>query len=74
MALQTYKDIISSEIVKRYFDYCDEMWKINEFNIQEKLKQLNMEDRIEKLPKSSQYYFDISTLIDSKITLYLGET
>ena len=22
-ALQTYKDLISSEIVKRYFDYCD---------------------------------------------------
>lgn len=29
LALQTYKDIITSAVVKRYFEYCDEQWKIN---------------------------------------------
>jgi hypothetical protein len=32
-----------------------------------------MKNRIRKLPKSSQYYFDLSTLIDTKITLFMGD-
>ena len=32
-----------------------------------------MKNRINKLPKSSQYYFDLSTLIDTKITLFMGD-
>lgn len=29
LALQTYKDIVASPTIKRYFEYCDEQWKIN---------------------------------------------
>lgn len=32
-----------------------------------------MENRIEKLPKSSQYYMDLATLIDGRVTLILSE-
>jgi hypothetical protein len=33
-----------------------------------------MKDRIDKLPKSSEYYMDMATLIDAKITLGFGES
>ena len=72
LALQCFNQIFSFGIIKRYFEYCDQLWKINEFNIQEKIQQLNMKNRIYNLPKSSQYYMDISTLTDARITLFMG--
>jgi hypothetical protein len=70
--LQTYNRILCSPTIERYLDYCDQLWKISEFNMVEKLEQLNMHNRIDVLPKSSQYYLDISTLTDARITLCMG--
>jgi hypothetical protein len=33
LALQIYKDIIASQVIRRYLDFCDEQWKINEFRV-----------------------------------------
>lgn len=38
------------------------------------MKQLNMKNRIECLPKSSQFYFDMSTLVDGRVTLFQGDS
>ncbi len=33
-----------------------------------------MKKRIECLPKSSQFYFDMSTLVDGRVTLFQGDS
>lgn len=57
-----FKGLLNDRKVKRYLCWCDENWKIEEYEINKKVEKINMQDKLEELHKNSSFYHDISTL------------
>jgi hypothetical protein len=64
-----FKNILNAPPTQRYLAWCDENWRINEFDIQQKIEKINMEDKLKVLHKNSSFYYDILTLTECKATL-----
>lgn len=62
LANATFKNILNTSAVKRYLTWCDENWKITEYEINKKIEKINMDNKLSVLHKNSSFYHDIATL------------
>jgi hypothetical protein len=65
----TFKNILNSPNIQKYLSWCDENWKINEFEINKKIEKINMDEKLKVLHKNSSFYFDILSLAECRLAL-----
>lgn len=64
-----FKNLLNCAKVLRYLEWCDQNWRIEEYEVNKKIEKINMKDKLETLHKNSSYYHDISTLVECRTTL-----
>lgn len=71
VALNLLKGLLNEKVVNEYLWKCDERWLVPGYDVEVKTKQINMENKLNNLPKNSVFYRDFYQLMEEKLTLNL---
>lgn len=71
ISLFLFKDILNEPLIKRYLDECDIKWSVEDYDVLSKIQQVNLKNKLQRLPKNSYFYNDFYQLMEEKITLNL---